>query len=81
MEEKLFQTPSGKKVDITVFSSNFHIEINPSDVGIYDRVIIQEIIKDLAQTQQVDKSKKEFKGTDGSIVLPFVNYSGCNHGR
>lgn len=33
-----------------------------SDVGIYDRVVIQEIIKELAQTQQIDKSKKPFKG-------------------
>lgn len=46
---------------MTVFSSNYHIEINPSDVGIYDRVVVQEIIKELAQTQQVDKSKKVFK--------------------
>lgn len=47
---------------MTVFSSNYHIEINPSDVGIYDRVVIQEVIKEVAQTQQVDKSKKAFKG-------------------
>ena len=33
-----------------------------SDVGIYDRVVVQEIIKELAQTQQIDKSKRPFKG-------------------
>ena len=33
-----------------------------SDVGIYDRVVVQEIIKELAQTQQIDKTKKPFKG-------------------
>lgn len=75
-EEKIFLTPSGKKIDIVLFSSNFHVEITPryfhllkiflpylfSDVGIYDRVVVQEIIKELAQTQQIDKSKKPFKG-------------------
>lgn len=28
-EEKVFLTPSGKKVDIVLFSSNFHVEITP----------------------------------------------------
>lgn len=35
-----------------------------SDVGIYDRVVIQEILKEIAQTQQVDmNAKQRFKGT------------------
>lgn len=34
-----------------------------SDVGIYDRVVIQDILKEIAQTQQVDLSAKQrFKG-------------------
>jgi replication factor C subunit 3/5 len=28
-EEKIFLTPSGKKIDIVLFSSNFHVEITP----------------------------------------------------
>lgn len=39
-----------------------------SDVGNYDRVVIQELLKDIAQTQQVDTSAKHrFKG---SLLLP-----------
>lgn len=35
-----------------------------SEVGNYDRVVIQEILKEIAQTQQVDVSAKHrFKGT------------------
>ena len=35
-----------------------------SEVGNYDRVVIQEILKEIAQTQQVDLSAKQrFKGT------------------
>lgn len=40
------------------------IDVRISDVGIYDRVVIQEILKEIAQTQQVDVSAKQrFKGT------------------
>lgn len=45
-----------------------------SDVGIYDRIVVQEIIKELAQTQQIDKSKKSFKGTKKFKALN-MNYS------
>ena len=35
-----------------------------SDVGMYDRIVIQEILKEIAQTQQVDlNAKQRFKGT------------------
>lgn len=36
--------------------------MNPADVGIHDRVVIQDMIKEIAQTQQVDASaSKKFK--------------------
>jgi replication factor C subunit 3/5 len=36
---------------------------NHSDVGMYDRVVIQDILKEIAQTQQVDlNAKQRFKG-------------------
>ncbi|RKO87462.1 putative subunit of DNA replication factor C (RF-C) [Blyttiomyces helicus] len=57
-----FVTPSGKKLEINVVSSNYHLEMTPSDVGIYDRVVIQDLIKEIAQTQQVDSNaKRAFK--------------------
>lgn len=56
------QTPSKKRLDITTVSSNYHIEVNPSDVGIYDRIVVQELIKTAAQTQQFDSSgQRSFK--------------------
>jgi len=45
-----------------------------SDVGIYDRVVIQDILKEIAQTQQVDlNAKQKFKGkwTGTSSVRPL----------
>lgn len=41
-----------------------------SDVGIYDRVVIQEILKEIAQTQQVDlNAKQRFKGVNDARRL------------
>jgi len=59
----VFLTPSKRKLDVNVVQSNFHIELTPSDVGNYDRVVIQDLLKEIAQTQQVDlNAKQRFKG-------------------
>jgi len=70
LEHQSFETPSKKKIEIVTIASNYHIEVNPSDVGIYDRVIIQELIKTVAQTHQFDSTgQREFK----VIVLTEVD--------
>jgi replication factor C subunit 3/5 len=63
IEHQNFETPSKKKLEIVTIASNYHIEVNPSDVGIYDRVVIQELIKTAASAQQIatSNSDKEFK--------------------
>ncbi|KAI7871203.1 P-loop containing nucleoside triphosphate hydrolase protein [Spinellus fusiger] len=62
VEQRMFVTTSNRKLNFTVVSSNYHIELNPGDLGIYDHVIIQEVLKDIAQSQQVDnQAKRAFK--------------------
>lgn len=39
IEHQTYETPSKKKIDITTIASNYHIEVNPSDAGIYDRIV------------------------------------------
>lgn len=57
-----FTTPSNRKIEITTVGSNYHIEVNPSDAGIYDRVVVIDLIKRIAQTHQIDTSEqREFK--------------------
>ena len=64
IDQRVFLTPSKRKLDVNVVQSNFHIELTPSDVGNYDRVVIQDLLKEIAQTQQVDlNAKQRFKGT------------------
>lgn len=46
-------------MEFNIVSSNYHLEITPSDVGNYDRVVIQDLLKEVAQTQQVDLAAKQ----------------------
>ncbi|KAK6317598.1 hypothetical protein J4Q44_G00129980 [Coregonus suidteri] len=56
------QAPSKKKIEINTIASNYHLEVNPSDAGNSDRVVIQELIKTIAQSQQIQTStQREFK--------------------
>ncbi|KAK3873446.1 hypothetical protein Pcinc_021548 [Petrolisthes cinctipes] len=62
IEHQNFQTPSKKKLEIITLASNYHLEVNPSDVGFYDRVVVQELIKTCASTQQLDTTgQRHFK--------------------
>jgi len=43
-------------------SSNYHIEVCPADAGIHDRVVIQELVKNIAGGQSLNNDKqKQFK--------------------
>ena len=50
---------------MTTTASNYHIEINPADAGNQDRFVVQEVIKEIAQShplQTSSSSKSSFKG-------------------
>ena len=65
------QTPSGKKIEISTLSSLFHIEVNPSEAGNNDYSVIRELLKEIAETAQLDASKqRSFKGRR---VLGFLD--------
>ena len=55
IESKIFEAPSGKKIEQRYVASNFHLEVNPSENGFYDRVVIQELIKDVATSHSLSK--------------------------
>lgn len=64
-----------KTIEITTMSSNYHIEMNPSDVGSQDRFVIQEVISEIAQTQNVgiaamNKEKEKDTGSEGGQKKP-----------
>jgi len=62
IDQRVFLSPSKRKLEINLVQSNYHIEITPSEAGNFDRVVIQELLKEIAQTQQVDlNAKQRFK--------------------
>ena len=62
IDARIFTTSSNRKLEFNIVASVYHLEITPSDVGNYDRVVVQELLKEIAQTQQVDlNAKQRFK--------------------
>ncbi|PFH48753.1 hypothetical protein AMATHDRAFT_149151 [Amanita thiersii Skay4041] len=62
IDQRVFLSPSKRKLEINLVQSNYHVEITPSEAGNFDRVVIQELLKEIAQTQQVDlNAKQRFK--------------------
>ncbi|KAI5824610.1 P-loop containing nucleoside triphosphate hydrolase protein [Schizophyllum commune Tattone D] len=62
IDQRIFLSPSKRKLEINLVQSNFHIEITPSEAGNYDQVVMQELLKEIAQTQHVDlDAKQRFK--------------------
>ncbi|KAF2872920.1 P-loop containing nucleoside triphosphate hydrolase protein [Massariosphaeria phaeospora] len=59
IDARVFQTTSNRKLEFNIVSSVYHLEITPSDVGNYDRVVVQDLLKEVAQTQQVDLGAKQ----------------------
>lgn len=54
-------------------SSSYCFTFLDSDVGNYDRVVIQDLLKEVAQTQQVDASaQKRFKGALPSPTFAVI---------
>ncbi|EFW99058.1 DNA replication factor c subunit [Grosmannia clavigera kw1407] len=59
IDARVFQTTSNRKLEFNIVASVYHMEITPSDVGNYDRVVVQDLLKEVAQTQQVDQAARQ----------------------
>ncbi|CAF9931651.1 MAG: Replication factor C (RF-C) subunit [Heterodermia speciosa] len=59
IDSRIFQTTSNRKLEFNIVSSVYHLEITPSDVGNFDRVVVQDLLKEVAQTQQVDQAARQ----------------------
>jgi len=56
---KPYKVSKTKTIDLTVLSSQYHIEMNPADAGIYDRIIVQEVLKNMASVHSMNTNQKE----------------------
>ncbi|RLN15234.1 hypothetical protein BBJ28_00008217 [Nothophytophthora sp. Chile5] len=71
LEHKSFKVPNrSTKVEVTTVASNFHIELNPSDAGSSDRLVVQQLLKEIAQYHLADaNARRPFK----TVVLTEVD--------
>ncbi|CAN0390559.1 unnamed protein product, partial [Laminaria digitata] len=65
LEHRSFKTPSNRVVELTTVASNYHIEMSPGDAGIYDRYVVQDIIKEIAQSRSISSSFGPAAGSGG----------------
>ena len=63
-------------IDIEVIQSQYHLEVCPSDVGNKDTVIVQTLIKDLAQSQTVTNKKFRVLVIDDAELLSHQAQAG-----
>jgi hypothetical protein len=77
LDHRTFTTPSQRKVELTTIASNYHIECNPADVGNNDRLVVQEVIKEIASSHPVvaTGAAASFKG-----CLAGVSGKPCRNG-
>jgi len=53
---------AGDPVDVNLISSNFHLEMNPSEIGPFkDRLLTQAVVKEIAQSHVVGAATVPFK--------------------
>lgn len=53
---------SSTTVECNIISSNYHLDITPSDAEFHDKSIVQNLIKEVASTNQLDtKAQRAFK--------------------
>ena len=58
LEHREFKTPSNKLVQVTTTASSYHIEMNPGDAGSDDRFVLQNVVKEIAQSGALHKKQK-----------------------
>ena len=50
LEHKTFKTPTKRTIELTILASAYHQEINAAEAGSGDRFVVQEVIKEIAQS-------------------------------
>ncbi|KPI89372.1 putative replication factor C subunit 5 [Leptomonas seymouri] len=69
LEHKSVQVSDSKVVDIATLSSPHHIDINPSDAGNYDRVIVMQMIREIAQTVPLHTTANSVKTVPYKVIV------------
>ena len=81
LDKRTFTTPTKRTVEINMISSNYHIEMAPGDAGLNDRYVIQDVIKEMAQSKNIASvgSNAEAGGGGGGIFASSSASSSNNN--
>ena len=63
MEQRTLKVTEAKEIEVGVLVSQYHIEVNPSDAGIYDRQVVMTLLKEIAESVPLTDAsgKRAFK--------------------
>eukprot|EP00941_MAST-03F_sp_MAST-3F-sp1_P002653 g2653.t1 len=75
VENLTFKTASGRKVEISALGSNYHTELNPGDAGLNDKLIVQEVIKNMAQCSTLHSSVLGSHSANAVLSSSNANFS------
>ena len=53
LDKRTFKTPTNREIEIHMICSNYHVELNPGTVGLDDRYVIQDVIKEMASNKSL----------------------------
>ena len=53
LDKRTFRTPTKRDVDLHMICSNYHVELNPGSVGLDDRFVVQDVIKEMASNKSI----------------------------
>ena len=68
LDKRVFKTPTNREIEINMVTSNVHIEISPGDAGIYDRYVIQDVIKEMASNRALSTLTNNQQGQQGNTA-------------
>lgn len=74
LEHKSIAVTDSKVIDIATLNSPHHIDMNPSDAGNYDRVIVMQMIREIAQTVPMQCNTTKSVAGAGGAAADVVRY-------
>lgn len=63
---------SRKELEVTTVASTHHVEVNPSESGLNDRLVVQELIKDMASSIPIQLGTSSSASTTSRKTLKVI---------
>lgn len=71
---------TSKQIEVTTVASAHHVEVNPSESGVNDRLVVQELIKDIASSAPIDVAGTPSSAAGAGSTFPTAGVTGKQSG-